>query len=129
MSKVIMPLLSGEVRGKIGDIVFQRRYGKTIARKRTIPSNPKTLKQTVVRTDLAGLSKIWKGESYTLKKYNPVTQNTTDVLTDGLSDTERDAWITYTIQTIKKPRAFARLTFIGVNVKRLMNNQDIKRTP
>jgi hypothetical protein len=129
MSKVIMPLLSGEVRGKIGDIVFQKRYGKTIARKRTIPSNPRTLKQVVVRTNLSGLSKVWKGENYTLKKYNPADQSTTDTATNGLSNTERQAWITYTTQTLKKPQAFARLTFIGINVKRLMNNQDINRTP
>jgi hypothetical protein len=69
MAKVVMPLLSGEVHGKVGDIVFFKRYGMQLARMRTKPSNPKTEKQMAVRTNLSGLSKLWKGEgSITLKK-------------------------------------------------------------
>jgi hypothetical protein len=130
MAKVVMPLLSGEVRGKVGDIVFFRRYGMQLARMRTKPSNPKTEKQMAVRTNLAGLSKLWKGEgNITLKKYNPTTGAWDDVMVvDALTDTEKQAWENGA-RMKGKPMVYARLMFIGVNAERLAMGQDIKRTP
>jgi len=130
MAKVVMPLLSGEVRGKVGDIVFFRRYGMQLARMRTKPSNPKTEKQMAVRTNLAGLSKLWKGEgNITLKKYNPTTGAWDDVMVvDALTDTEKQAWENEARKK-GKPMVYARLMFIGVNAERLAMGQDIRRTP
>jgi uncharacterized NAD(P)/FAD-binding protein YdhS len=130
MAKVIMPLLSGEVRGKVGEIVFFKRYGMQLARMRTKPSNPKTEKQMAVRTNLAGLSKLWKGEgNITLKKYNPTSEEWEDVsVADGLTDTERRAWENEA-RSKGKPMIYARLMFIGENAERLAKGQDIKRTP
>ncbi len=130
MAKVVMPLLSGEVRGKVGDIVFFRRYGTQLARMRTKPSNPKTDKQVAVRTNLAGLSKLWKGEgNITLKKYNPVAEAWESVVVeDALTDTEKQAWENEA-RRMGKPVQFARLLFIGENAERLARGMDIKRTP
>ncbi len=141
MAKVLGPLMSMGVKGKFGDIVFTQRYGQTIARRRTIPANPKTIKQQVVRHNLSALSQAWKGSGdmvYTdtdgknkvkLWKYDPMSNNYEEVPFEVLSDTEKQAWESYTTQQLRKPMAFARLTFIGMNTKRLMENQDPIRTP
>jgi len=130
MAKVVLPLLSGEVRGKLGDIVFFRRHGMQLARMRTKPSNPRTEKQVAVRTNLAGLSKLWKGEgNIVLKRYNPVAMVWEDVtVLYGLDDGERGAWKAEAKRK-GKPEAFARLMFVGENAKRLANGLDIVRTP
>ncbi len=130
MAKVRLPLLSGEVRGKVGDIVFFRRHGMQLARMRVKPSNPRTVRQMAVRQNLGGLSKLWKGEgSITLKRYNPVVMVWEDVSVEhALTDTERQAWENEA-RRMGKPIAFARLMFIGVNAKRLAEGLDIVRMP
>jgi hypothetical protein len=101
-----------------------------LARMRTKPTNPKTEKQMAVRTNLAGLSKLWKGEgNVTLKKYNPTTSMWEDVVVaDALSETEKEAWVKEA-RSKGKPTAYARLMFIGDNAERLAMGQDIRRTP
>jgi hypothetical protein len=76
------------------------------------------------------LSKLWKGEgNFTLKKYNPTTQEWEDVsVEEGLSDTERQAWMDEA-RNKGKPVIHARLMFIGENAERLADGMDIKRTP
>ncbi len=130
MAKVTMPLLSGEVRGKVGDIVFFRRYGIQLARMRTIPTNPKTAKQVAVRTNLSGLSKLWKGEeNIILMKYNPASDEWEDItVANSLTDTERQAWEAEA-RMRGKPVAYARLLFIGENVRLLSMGAYIKRVP
>lgn len=130
MAKVTMPLLSGEVRGKVGDIVFFKRYGIQLARMRTIPTNPKTAKQVAVRTNLSGLSKLWKGEeNIILMKYNPASGKWEDItVANSLTDTERQAWEAEA-RMRGKPVAYARLLFIGENVHLLSMGADIKRVP
>jgi len=130
MAKVVMPLLSGEVRGKIGEIVFFKRHGMQLARMRTKPSNPKTEKQMAVRTNLAGLSKLWKGEdNVILKKYDPISDTWDSIVVeDALTDAEKQVWENEA-RSKGKPMAFARLLFIGVNAGRLAMGHDIKRTP
>ncbi len=130
MAKVVMPLLSGEVRGKVGDIVFFKRYGMQLARMKTKPTNPKTDKQVAVRTNLAGLSKLWKGEgNITLKKYNPTTEVWENVtVANALTNTEKQAWENEA-KRMGKPMQFARLLFIGENAERLAGGRDIKRLP
>ncbi len=130
MAKVVMPLLSGEVRGKVGQVVFFKRYGMQLARMRTKPSNPKTEKQMAVRTNLAGLSKLWKGEGdITLKKYNPTSEEWEDVIVaNPLTDAEKQAWENEARRR-GKPMQFSRLLFIGDNSERLARGMDIKRMP
>jgi len=53
MAKVSIPALSGTASGKIGDVVFFRRWGQDIARIRVKPANPRTFKQQTVRHNLA----------------------------------------------------------------------------
>jgi len=131
MAKVNMPLLSGEVRGKLGDIVFFRRHGRQLARMRTKPANPKTDKQVAVRTNLAGLGKLWKGENnIVLKKYNPTTKEWEDyTVENGLIDDERKAWEDMIKKMKGKPLTYARLMFIGENAKRLAEGMEILRVP
>jgi len=127
MAKVNLPALSGEARGKIGDIVFMKRYGTQIARIRTKPANPRTEKQMIVRGNLGSLSDAWKGEDVVLKKYDP-QNGIAEVHFQGLSDTEREAWMEYAMRQ-NKPKQFARILFIGENQRRLMKNQDPIRVP
>jgi hypothetical protein len=131
MAKVRMPLLSGEVRGKVGEVVFFRRYGVQLARIRTKPSNPRTEKQMAVRTNLGGLAKLWKGEGdIVLKKYNPTTGMWEDVMVEeGLTNMEREAWMEEARRMGKPVVVYGRLLFIGVNAKRLAEGLDIRITP
>jgi len=127
MAKVLMPLLSGEVKGRVGEIVFFTRKGKQLARIRTIPNNPKTDKQMVVRENLGGLAKLFKGEgNIKLKKFNPTT-NTFDeiVIAEGLTEDEKKAWM----EEGRKRRRDGRLVFIGDNISLLKDGNDLKRTP
>lgn len=130
MAKVVMPLLSGEVHGKVGDIVFFKRYGKQLARMRTIPTNPRTERQMAIRENLAGLSKIWKGEvPVNIKKYNPDTGGF-DTLTvrDAVTEDKKMAWENYAVSQ-GKPKIYGRLLFIGVNLRSLMSGGFLKWTP
>jgi hypothetical protein len=130
MAKVTMPLLSGEVHGKVGDIVFFKRYGEQLARMRVIPTNPKTAKQMIVRNNLSGLSKIWKGEGgIKLKKYDVASGNYVEItVATGLTDTEKSKWVNLATQK-GKPSIYGRLLFIGENIRRLLSGLDFRREP
>jgi len=149
MAKVRTPLLSGIASGKLGDIVFFRRWGENIARIRVKPANPNTPKQQTVRYNLSALSQAWKGSGdlvkqddangtitgtpnalyVMLRKWDMNTNSYVEVAFVVLSDAERQAWIDYAINTLKKPSAWGRLAFIGENISRLMANLDPIRTP
>lgn len=124
MAKLLLPLMSITARNKIGDVVFFRRMGQNVARIKVIPSNPRTLKQTLVRYNLSKLIAAWKGEYeatdtqcpngyVTLKKINTGTTpwTTTDVKFCVLTAEEKATW--------KYP-----WVFVGANQKRLYNNMD-----
>lgn len=130
MAKVVMPLLSGEVRGKVGDIVFFKRFGKQLARMRSIPTNPRTERQTAVRINLAELSRLWKGVvPVNLKKYNPTSGGfDTVTVSDPLTAEEKMAWENYAVSK-GKPKIYDRFLFIGENLALLISGQDFKRTP
>jgi len=127
VAKVLMPLLSGEVRGRLGEIVFFTRKGKQLARMRTIPNNPKTDKQMAVRENLAGLAKLFKGEgNIKLKKFNPTTNTFDEIVVEGgLTEVEREAWM----NEGRKRKKDGRLVFIGDNISLLREGNDLKRTP
>lgn len=137
MAKVVLPALSAEASGKLGSIVFMKRYGQAIARIRTKPANPRTPSQVWVREQLAKLSQAYKGSgSYVLEDANGkyvmlkkrVGMDYVEVRFDVLSDTERAMWEDYAMKT-GKPRQFGRLAFTGMNIKRLSMGQDPTRTP
>jgi hypothetical protein len=132
MAKVTMPLLSGRVSGKVGDIVFFNRWGTQLARMRVKPSNPKTEKQEAVRTDLKGLSQCWAGtNNVKLLEKNPIAEVGGFVelsIDTALTKDEKEKWIEYA-QKMGKQTAYARWLFIGQNIQRLMNAQSPIRTP
>lgn len=148
MAKVILPALSGQASGKIGDVVFFRRHGTNVARIRVKPSNPKTIKQQVVRHNLSALAQAWKGNGnlvlqddasgsitgtpnayyVNLRKWDDVAMAYTEFPFIVLNDTERQAWVDYA-NTQGKPAMYGRLYFIGDNQKLLMTNQNPIRIP
>jgi len=148
MAKVNIPALSGTASGKIGDVVFFRRWGQSIARIRVKPANPNTLKQQVVRHNLSALSQAWKGSGdlvlqddatgsvtgtanalyVKLRKWDAVAGSFTEVPFIVLNNTEKQAWIDYAALQ-GKPTPWGRLYFIGQNASLLMSNQNPVRTP
>ena len=137
MAKVNLPLLSGEVRGKLGEIVFTKRYGKQIARRLTKPANPKTLKQQVIRSNLSALSKAWSGKTdlvdangnkYVILKKKNVDGTYTDVNFNILSNDEKHAWEQHAMK-VKGYKQFGRNMFISENLKGLNLGYDAKRQP
>jgi len=148
MAKLNIPALSGTASGKIGDIVFFRRFGTNIARIRVKPANPNTPKQQVVRYNLSALSQAWKGSGnlvltddatgtvtgtpnanyVNLRKWDSATSSYTEVPFIVLNNTEKQAWINYA-SSQGKPAPWGRLYFIGQNQTLLMANQNPVRTP
>lgn len=140
MAKVILPALSGQARGKIGDIVFFTRYGQQIARVRVKPTNPNTMLQQITRHNLKALSQAFKGSGdavftrqdgsqyVVLKKYDTETQSWVDTEFNILTSTEKQAW-ELEGQRRKGYKAYGRLTFIGDNIRLLKQGQNPKRTP
>jgi hypothetical protein len=137
MAKVSLPLLSGEVRGKLGEIVFTKRYGKQIARRLTKPTNPKTLKQRVVRGNLSALSKAWSGKTdladkdgkkYVILKKKNADGTYSDVTFNILTNDEKMAWEAESMK-IKGYKQFGRNMFISRAIKALNGGVDAKRTP
>ena len=130
MAKVIMPLLSGEVRGKVGDIVFFKRYGKQLARMRSIPTNPRTERQIAIRKNLTALSKLWSGEKpVQILKYNKTT-GSFDTLNvhEAMTEDKKMAWENYAVSQ-GKPKIYGRLLFIGRNLSLLMSGESLRRSP
>jgi hypothetical protein len=128
MAKVTLPLMSGLVKNKIGDIVFYRRgdFGINVARIRVKPHNPKSPKQTAIRTNIATFSKIYTNRlspaDVTLYKKDIMTGQYTPITiasTENWTDTDKSAWDTYTHVTKQGYKVTGRLAFIGVNVDRL----------
>lgn len=135
MAKVKLPALSGVASGKLGDIVFAQRYGQTIARLRTKPTNPNTPSQQVVRHNLSALSQAWRGSGSMIRngkvqvrRYDSTTGAYVEDEIDILTTQEKSQWEQYAQRT-KGYKAFGRLAFIGTNIKRLKEGADIMRTP
>jgi len=148
MAIVFLPLMSGYASGKFGNVVFFRRYGKSIARMRVKPRNPKTFKQQLLRSNLGALSSAFVGDGryvlvdedgsktgksgtkyVVLKRYDAITQQTYEVYFPVLTDEEKMKWEEYTVKELNKPKQFARVVFIGMNVRRLYANVNPIRNP
>lgn len=54
-----VPML-GDLAGSMGDVVFSHNKGGAYVRRRAIPTNPTTGKQTLARSALSGLSSRWQ---------------------------------------------------------------------
>jgi hypothetical protein len=141
MAKVSMPLLSGEVRGRIGDVVFMQRHGQSVARRFTKPRNTNTLSQQVIRHNFKALNQAFKGSGemvYTdttdnkqkvkLWKYDKTAKTYAEVPFEILTADEKTKWEDYSMKT-KGYKALARNLFIAKNQKQLSNNLDAVRLP
>ncbi len=141
MAKVSLPLLSGEVRGRVGDIVFMQRHGQSIARRFTKPRNANTLSQQVVRHNFKALNQAYKGsgdmvqtdtttgKSYVvLWKYDKIAMKYTEIQFEVLTADEKAKWEEYSLK-VKGYKALSRNLFIAKNQKLLSNNEEPVRLP
>ncbi|MGC9006749.1 MAG: hypothetical protein ACP5JX_04150 [Sulfurihydrogenibium sp.] len=141
MAKVSLPLLSGEVRGRVGDIVFMQRHGKSVARRFTKPRNTNSLSQQVVRHNFKALNQCYKGSGdmvqtdtntgkkyVMLWKYDKMAKKYTEVQFEILTADEKTKWEEYSMKT-KGYKALARNLFIAKNQKQLSNNLEPVRLP
>lgn len=98
------PLLGTDLSGSVGGIVASHNRGGAYFRNRSIPVNPNTPQQQVVRGFLAALTSLWG---------------------DTLTEVQRDAWDTYALNVplpnaIGEPRNVGGLPmYIRSNVPRL----------
>lgn len=135
MAKIILPLQSAVVKGKLADIVFFRRgdYGVNVARIRVIPQNPRTENQLAVRHNLGTLSDMWQTGNVaerTLKQYSGGTWGTITIAsTETFTSTDKAAWADYVVIGTSGARIKGRLAFISVNLKRLKQGLNPLKTP
>ena len=138
MAKVTMPLLSQQVRNKVGDIVFFRRgdWGINVARIRVKPANPRTANQQANRHNVGTLLQIWLGRvnvaGQTLYKYDSATntwEGITIASTATFTDDDRNAWKAY--KTVSKQGYVldGKYAFLSVNIKRLKQGLNPLKTP
>jgi hypothetical protein len=59
MAKVVMPLNSMEVRGKLGGIIFNTHRGISVAKAFKSPTQPNSAAQTNARTRLTNATRAW----------------------------------------------------------------------
>ena len=131
MAKVNMPLLSGDVSGKFGSIVFFKRGNLNIARVKVRPSNPNTQKQQIVRENIRNLGILWKNAgtntSVTLHKRNS-DGSYTDI-TAYATYIDQTAWRNYTIYSKSGYPLKGYQAFIAEALKKLSQGQDPCATP
>jgi len=59
MAKIKFGMMMTDARGKLGGQVFSKNRGGAYVRTKVTPSNPQTLAQTIVRTNLGNISQLW----------------------------------------------------------------------
>jgi hypothetical protein len=138
MAKVVLPLMSQQVRNKVGDIVFFRRgdWGINVARMRVKPANPRTANQQANRHNVGTLLQIYLGRvdagGQTFYKYDSATKSWTAITiasTETFGDTEKQAWEEYKAVSKKGYTLTGKYSFLSVNIKRLKAGQNPLKTP
>jgi hypothetical protein len=138
MAKVVLPLMSQQVRNKIGDVVFFRRgdWGINVARMRVKPANPRTANQQANRHNVGTLLQIYLGKvspaGKTLYKYNSTTKSWTAITiasTETFGSTEKEAWEEYKTVSKKGYTLSGKYSFLSVNIKRLKAGENPLKTP
>lgn len=137
MAKIELPLLSASATGKLAGVVFFRRgdFGINVARLKVTPANPKSDKQTAVRTNVSALTYIWKNEdcaNVKLMKRDPVTDTWSEITIDAaetFTSTDKQAWDGYYVTSKKGYKIDGRLAFLSENLTRLYNGYDPLKTP
>jgi len=61
MAKVLMPLMSAEVRGKVAGLIFNTSRGIKYAKVFTSPAQPRTAAQLKIRSCIQSASRQWAG--------------------------------------------------------------------
>lgn len=139
MAKILLGSSIGDMRGKQGGTVYSRnRYGN-YTRNKTIPINPNTQKQSVVRNNLGAISSGWRsltdvdrnawgalaaglaptnifGQTFNYTAFNVYMKGNQSLISAGLS--------TLTNPDVVPP-TFAELTF-SVGISTMTNNFDIQ---
>jgi hypothetical protein len=98
MAKVKLPLLSADVSGKFGDVVFFKRGSVRVARVKVKPANPRTEKQQTIRANMKGLGLLWRhaGEDFTTTLYKKTTDQNGNVTYQEVQvnaqNINKDAW-------------------------------------
>ena len=138
MAKVILPLMSQQVKNKVGDIVFFRRgdWGINVARIRVKPANPRTANQQANRHNVGTLLQIYLGRvspgGQTFYKYNSATNRwdaITIASTETFGNTEKQAWEAYKTVSKKGYTLVGKYSFLSVNIKRLKQGLNPLKTP
>jgi hypothetical protein len=138
MAKVVLPLMSQQVRNKIGDIVFFRRgdWGINVARMRVKPANPRTANQQANRHNVGTLLQIYLGRvspaGQTLYKYDSSTNSWTAITiasNETFGNTEKQAWEEYKTVSKKGYTLTGKYSFLSVNIKRLKQGLNPLKTP
>jgi hypothetical protein len=138
MAKVTLPLMSGQARNKVGDLVFFRRgdWGVNVVRMRTIPKNPRTTSQQANRHNVGTLLKIYLGKvnagGQQLFRFDS-SQNVWVLITissnESFGDTERQAWENFKTISEKGHSVTGKYAFLSVNIKRLKQGLNPLKTP
>lgn len=95
MALIKLGAVAAEIRGSIGGTVFARNRGGQYIRSRSVPINPASTRQVVVRQRLATLSEAW---------------------TNTLTQAQRDAWDLYA-DNVQLPNRLGELRSVtGLNM-------------
>ena len=91
----LTPTLGGAYSGSIGGLTASHNKGGQYLRRRSVPTNPNTLRQQLVRSILGGLVNTWS---------------------DDLTDAERQAWRDYAQNTPVTDSLGQSMTLSGLNM-------------
>lgn len=91
---LISPSMAGEIRGSIGGATFSRNRSGSYMRRRSVPVNPNTPRQTAARVRMTNLSIDW---------------------TQTLTQAERDAWDEYAANVTGLNKLGEAINLTGIN--------------
>lgn len=85
MAKIKFGMMMTDARGKLGGQVFSKNRGGAYVRTKVTPSNPQTLAQSIVRSNLGTISQAWNAISaQQIADWNSAVENwkSTDIFGD-----------------------------------------------